>query len=189
MGDGFFVHDQLAMKQRIRTLSIIDNFTREACLWKSIHPCRSLRVIRDLEPIAEQRALPHVIRTDNGPEFASRRFLSWSMENGFGQQRSSPANRFGIHHRMLHRGFAQQKREQIGIKQPNAWGFAHWSPRYRVTSLAFRVIRRDRKNHLPRRRYLRSYELNFTEMRFFTEQSMKIITDNMNDYSQWNPHS
>ena len=40
----------------------------------------SLRVIRVLDQIAQQRALPQVIRTDNGPEFTSRRFLSWSLE-------------------------------------------------------------------------------------------------------------
>ena len=40
----------------------------------------SLRVIRVLDEIAAKRCLPKVIRTDNGPEFTSRRFLSWSVE-------------------------------------------------------------------------------------------------------------
>ena len=75
-----FVHDQLATGQRIRTLSIIDSFTRECLALEVDTSLPSLRVIRVLDQIAQQRALPQVIRTDNGPEFTSRRFLSWSME-------------------------------------------------------------------------------------------------------------
>ena len=75
-----FVHDQLATGQRFRTLTIIDNFTRECLALEVDTSLPSLRVIRVLEQIAEHRALPQVIRTDNGPEFTSRRFLSWSVE-------------------------------------------------------------------------------------------------------------
>jgi putative transposase len=75
-----FVHDQLATGQRIRTLSIIDNFTRECLALEVDTSLPSLRVIRALDEIGQRRTLPQVIRTDNGPEFTSRRFLSWSME-------------------------------------------------------------------------------------------------------------
>jgi len=75
-----FVHDQLATGQRIRTLSIIDSFTRECLALEVDTSLPSLRVIRALDEIARVRSLPKVIRTDNGPEFTSRRFLSWAME-------------------------------------------------------------------------------------------------------------
>jgi putative transposase len=75
-----FVQDQLATGQRIRTLTILDNFTRECLALEVDTSLPSLRVIRVLDQIAQQRELPQVIRTDNGPEFTSRRFLSWSME-------------------------------------------------------------------------------------------------------------
>ena len=75
-----FVHDQLATGQRIRTLSVIDSFTRECLALEVDTSLPSLRVIRVLNELAERRTLPQVIRTDNGPEFTSRRFLSWSME-------------------------------------------------------------------------------------------------------------
>jgi len=75
-----FVHDQLATGQRIRTLSVIDNYTRECLALEVDTSLPSPRVIRVLDQIAEHRSLPQVIRTDNGPEFTSRRFLSWSME-------------------------------------------------------------------------------------------------------------
>jgi putative transposase len=75
-----FVHDQLATGQRFRTLTIIDNFTRECLALEVDTSLPSVRVIRVLEQIAEGRALPQVIRTDNGPEFTSRQFLSWSVE-------------------------------------------------------------------------------------------------------------
>ena len=75
-----FVHDQLASGQRFRTLTVVDNFTRECLALEVDTSLPSLRVIRVLEQIAEHRALPQVIRTDNGPEFTSRRFLSWSVQ-------------------------------------------------------------------------------------------------------------
>jgi putative transposase len=75
-----FVHDQLASGQRFRTLTVVDNFTRECLALEVDTSLPSVRVIRVLEQIAEHRALPQVIRTDNGPEFTSRRFLSWSVQ-------------------------------------------------------------------------------------------------------------
>jgi len=75
-----FVHDQLATGQRIRTLTIIDCFTRECLALEVDTSLPSLRVIRALDQIGQQRHFPQVIRTDNGPEFTSRRFLSWTME-------------------------------------------------------------------------------------------------------------
>ena len=75
-----FVHDQLATGQRFRTFTVVDNFTRECLALEVDTSLPSLRVIRVLEQIAEHRALPQVIRTDNGPEFTSRRFLSWSVQ-------------------------------------------------------------------------------------------------------------
>jgi putative transposase len=74
------LHDQLATGQRIRTVSIIDSFTRECLALEVDTTLPSLRVIRVLDEISQRRTLPRVIRTDNGPEFTSRRFLSWSME-------------------------------------------------------------------------------------------------------------
>jgi len=75
-----FVHDQLATGQRFRTFTVVDNFTRECLALEVDTSLPSVRVIRVLEQIAEHRALPQVIRTDNGPEFTSRRFLSWSVQ-------------------------------------------------------------------------------------------------------------
>jgi putative transposase len=75
-----FVHDQLATGQKIRTLTIIDTFTRECLALEVDTSLPSRRVIRVLDQIAQHRNLPQVIRTDNGPEFTSRQFLSWSME-------------------------------------------------------------------------------------------------------------
>jgi putative transposase len=50
-----FVHDQLATGQRIRTWSIIDNFTRECLALEVDTSLPSLRVIRALDQIAEHR--------------------------------------------------------------------------------------------------------------------------------------
>ena len=116
-----FVHDQLASGQRIRTLSIIDNFTRECLALEVDTSLPSLRVIRVLDQIAEQRALPQVIRTDNGPEFTSRRFLSWSMEKHVrattiepGKPRSEPI------HRKLQRTVSRRMlKRELGFRNLN----------------------------------------------------------------------
>jgi putative transposase len=76
-----FVHDQLATGQRIRTLTIIDSFSRECLALEVDTSLPSVRVIRVLDEIVRQRGLPKTIRTDNGPEFTSRCFLAWSLDN------------------------------------------------------------------------------------------------------------
>ena len=53
-----FVHDQLATGQRIRTLSIIDSFTRECLALEVDTSLPSLRVIRALDQIGRVRRLP-----------------------------------------------------------------------------------------------------------------------------------
>ena len=77
-----FTSDQLADGRRIRTLNVVDVFTRE-CL--GIEVALSLpaqRVVRALERIVAQHGKPTRITVDNGPEFISRQVDAWTHQHG-----------------------------------------------------------------------------------------------------------
>lgn len=72
-----FMHDVLVTNRQIRSLNIIDPFNR-VCKGMFIHHSMpAKRVIEFLERAIEQYGKPKSIRTDNGPEFISKRFQLW----------------------------------------------------------------------------------------------------------------
>ena len=76
-----FMHDTLASGRRLRTLMVIDDFTRECLAIEIERGFSSRRVIRALEVIAFARQLPKTLRFDNGAELTSRAMLRWGAEN------------------------------------------------------------------------------------------------------------
>jgi putative transposase len=77
-----FIHDQLADGRRFRTLTMVDDFTRQ-CL--ALHVDTSIggsAVVSVLVQLAASRGLPSTITTDNGPEFTSRAFHLWAQTAG-----------------------------------------------------------------------------------------------------------
>jgi putative transposase len=75
-----FAHDVLATGRTIRVLSVVDAFTRECLALEVDTGFSSRRVTRVLEKIIAVRGRPQAIRSDNGPEFTSRHYLSWALE-------------------------------------------------------------------------------------------------------------
>ncbi len=75
-----FMHDRLANGRKIRTLNIVDDFTRECLALRIAYSLGSTDVIREFEDIAFERGFPETIRFDNGPEFTSLAMLRWSAE-------------------------------------------------------------------------------------------------------------
>lgn len=72
-----FMSDALIDGRRFRTLNIIDQFNRK-CLGIYVRnsiPAR--QVINQLKLIIETNGKPKSIRTDNGPEFTSKAFQTW----------------------------------------------------------------------------------------------------------------
>ena len=61
-------------------LSVVDAFTRECLALEVDTGFASRRVTRVLEGIIAHRGRPQAIRSDNGPEFTSRHYLSWALE-------------------------------------------------------------------------------------------------------------
>ena len=75
-----FIVDGLANGRMIRILSVVDAFTRECLALEADTSLGSGRVTRALDRLIEERGLPENVRSDNGPEFTSRRMLGWAEE-------------------------------------------------------------------------------------------------------------
>lgn len=77
-----FVHDQLASGRRLRCLTVVDDFTREAVAIDVSHSIPAERVCAVLDRVGNARSLPSSIVCDNGPEFTSRSMDQWAYERG-----------------------------------------------------------------------------------------------------------
>ena len=75
-----FVHDAVECGRTIRVLSVVDACTRECLALEVDASFPSRRVTRILEQIIAERGVAGAIRCDNGPEFTSRHFLAWCVE-------------------------------------------------------------------------------------------------------------
>ena len=72
-----FMSDSLMDSRKFRLLNVIDDFNRESLAVEVDTSLPSLRVIRVLERIIENRNKPNIIRSDNGPEFISHQLQQW----------------------------------------------------------------------------------------------------------------
>ena len=88
-----FIVDGLANGRMVRILSVVDAFTRE-CL--ALEPDVSLgsgRVTRVLDEVIAEHGRPESLRSDNGPEFCSRRMLGWAEERKIALVHIQPGSR------------------------------------------------------------------------------------------------
>jgi putative transposase len=76
-----FVSDALFDGRRLRALTIVDAFTREALAIEVDGGIRGEQVVAAVAQIALQRGAPRTIRVDNGPEFVSKALDRWAYEN------------------------------------------------------------------------------------------------------------
>jgi len=72
-----FVADQTIDGRRLRFLTVIDEFTREAIWIECARYLNSHDVVRVLDQLVEIRGHPAIIKSDNGSEFASDRIQKW----------------------------------------------------------------------------------------------------------------
>lgn len=77
-----FVTDTLADGRTIRTLNIVDDYTRECRAIEVDTSLPGLRVARVLERLREEHGLPQTIVVDNGPEFSGRLLDAWAYSRG-----------------------------------------------------------------------------------------------------------
>lgn len=76
-----FVHDTLATGRKFRTLTIVDDCSRECIATEIDFSFPSLRVIQVLQRLASVRGLPTTIKSDNGGEFTSDKMLKWAGDH------------------------------------------------------------------------------------------------------------
>jgi putative transposase len=77
-----FMSDALVDGRKIRTLNVIDHYNRFCVGIAVATNFPAIRVIAYLERYIEKYGKPKRIRTDNGPEFTSRRFQKWLQDKG-----------------------------------------------------------------------------------------------------------
>ena len=77
-----FMSDELFNGQRIRILTLVDNFTRESLAIRVDKHIGGHQVAEILQKVSQHRDLPKSIRVDNGPEFISKVLDQCAFLNG-----------------------------------------------------------------------------------------------------------
>jgi putative transposase len=77
-----FVFDACANGQKLKCLTIVDEWTREALAIDVAGSIRSGRVIDVLARLVSLHGAPRYIRSDNGPEFVATAVLRWLTNEG-----------------------------------------------------------------------------------------------------------
>lgn len=77
-----FVMDALHDGRRLKVLTIVDDYTKEAVDIVVDRSIPGAYVVRILDQAARFRGLPKAIRTDQGPEFTGKALDQWAYENG-----------------------------------------------------------------------------------------------------------
>lgn len=75
-----FVHDHCANGQKLKCLTIVDEFTHECLAIEVDGSIRSGRVIDVLARLVSIHGAPMYLRSDNGPEFVSVAVMKWLAE-------------------------------------------------------------------------------------------------------------
>ncbi len=79
-----FVYDWCANGQRLKMLTVIDEFTRESLTIETRTSIKSCAVIEVLERLTSERGAPTYLRSDNGTEFVANRVRGWLATNQIG---------------------------------------------------------------------------------------------------------
>lgn len=76
-----FVHDQLALGQKLRILTVVDTHSRYCPATDARFNYRGEDVVQTLERVCKNIGYPKTIRVDNGSEFISRDLDLWAYAN------------------------------------------------------------------------------------------------------------
>jgi putative transposase len=75
-----FMSDALADGRKVRTLNILDEYSRECLAIEVDTSLGAQRVVRALEELRHSRGLPQAVKMDNGPEFISKTLAAWAAQ-------------------------------------------------------------------------------------------------------------
>jgi putative transposase len=85
-----FVFDACANGQKLKCLTIVDEWTREALAVDVAGSIRSGRVIEVLARLVSVHGAPRHLRSDNGPEFVATAVLRWLTAEGIDTAHIAP---------------------------------------------------------------------------------------------------
>lgn len=85
-----FTSDCLSSGRKIKTLNILDEYSRECLNLEVDTSITGARVVSVLNRLAYARSLPEVIIIDNGPEFIGKTLDAWAYERGVKLQFITP---------------------------------------------------------------------------------------------------
>ncbi len=104
-----FVFDSCADGKQLKSLTVIDEVTRECLAIDVAGSIRSQRVIDVLSRLVSVHGAPSYLRSDNGPEFVSHAILKWIVDSGIGSAmaRGSVATRSAAGARLPRRAHAE----------------------------------------------------------------------------------
>ncbi|RBP86052.1 putative transposase, partial [Rhodobacter sp. 140A] len=77
-----FVHDQLALGQKLRILTVVDTHSRFCPALDARFSYRGEDVVKTLDKVCRRIGYPKTIRVDNGTEFVSRDLDLWACAKG-----------------------------------------------------------------------------------------------------------
>jgi len=77
-----FVMDALSSGRRLKCLTVVDDFTKEAIELVLDHSITGDYVTRALDQVVRFRGAPRALRTDQGPEFTGRALDQWAYRHG-----------------------------------------------------------------------------------------------------------
>lgn len=77
-----FVEDRTVQGQKLRMLTVADEYTREGLAVEVDFSLPASRVIEVLERLFERYGAPEYLRSDNGPEFVSLALRRWLEQRG-----------------------------------------------------------------------------------------------------------
>ncbi len=77
-----FVFDSLLNGRKIKFLTVVEEFSRQALCIEVDHSIRTGRVIGVLEKLFVQHGVPRYLRSDNGPEFIAKAVKVWLQGKG-----------------------------------------------------------------------------------------------------------
>lgn len=77
-----FIHDRCANGQKLKCLTVVDEYTRECLAIEVSDSIRSKDVIATLGKLMSIHGMPRYMRSDNGPEFVSDALVTWAKLDG-----------------------------------------------------------------------------------------------------------
>lgn len=75
-----FVYDACANGQKLKCLTVVDEYTRECLAIHVSSAIRATQVIEVLSKLMRVHGVPRYLRSDNGPEFVSKALLEWALK-------------------------------------------------------------------------------------------------------------